>query len=390
MLDATGWTLTEALLGAALLALLALGLSSWWRVSRLKTRRPEGPRLARPEAPGRVEPALEAADGSPVDPVVADAASGGPDSGPGGGPGGAGKGPALRLPVRRLPRLDALIDAIATLPLEAPVAVEAVWPHLPASRRAGSKPLLVEGLPQATGQWEPLEALAPGTRITEIQAGVQLANRSGALNEIEYSEFLQKAQALADALGTVAEAPDMIEVVARARELDALTAPLDAQLSVVLASTGVPWSLGYVHQVAGQCGLVPGALPGRWVRPAREDGAPPVVVLTVDTQAALAEADGSGTPQAAVQRCMLTLDVPQSPPSGVGVAGSDGDEPFPVWHRLALALGQALPAAVVDDAGAPIPPAAFAAIGDQVRELYQRLDALDLSAGSAAARRLFS
>jgi hypothetical protein len=145
-----------------------------------------------------------------------------------------------------------------------------------------------------------------------------------------------------------------------------------------------------VHQVAAQCGLVPGALPGRWVRPAREEGAPPIAVLTVDTQSALAEADASGTPQAAVQRCTLTLDVPQSPASGIGVAGSDGDEPFPVWHQLALALGQALPAVVVDDGGAPISPAAFAAIGDQVRSLYLRLDALDLAAGSAAARRLFS
>jgi hypothetical protein len=386
LLDATGLTLTQALVGAAVLALAVLGISNWWRLRRLKSRRPEGAvqrGTAAPSGGVRAEPVLG-------DEPAADGGAAGEGAAGSGTASGGGALANLRLPTRRLPRLDALIDAIATLPLESPVTADAVWPHLPTSRRAGSKPLFVEGLDAFTGQWEPLESLPAGTRVAEIQAGVQLANRSGALNEIEYSEFLQKAQALADALGTVAEAPEMIEVVARARELDALTAPLDAQLTVDLVSTGVPWSLGFVHQVAAQCGLIPGALPGRWVRPAREDGAPPIVVLTVDTHTALAEADAGGTPQAAVARCALTLDVPQSPASGIGVAGSDGDEPFPVWHRLALRLAEVLHAVVADDSGQPISPAAFAAIGDQVRELYQRLDALDLAAGSAAARRLFS
>ncbi|MFY7975136.1 MAG: cell division protein FtsZ [Rubrivivax sp.] len=382
LLDSTGLSLTQALAALALLLVLGLAATGWWRVRQLRARRTASPaiRRAEPGQGGRIDPALDA----PLDSGTAGVDGSGlalPDP------------PTLRLPVRRMPRLDALIDAIATLPIESPVSAEAVWPHLPTSRRAGSKPLLVEGLDAETGQWEPLEQLEPGRKVAELQAGVQLVNRSGALNEIEYSEFVQKAQTLADALGTVAEAPDMIEVVARARELDSLTTPLDAQLTVTLASTGVPWSLGYVHQSAARAGLVPGALPGRWVRPAREDGAPPIVVLTVDTQSALAEADapaGGATPQVAVRTCQLVLDVPQSPSSGIGVAGSDGDEPFPVWHHTALVLAQALPAVLVDDQGQSISPADFAAIGDEVAALYARLEALELAAGSAAARRLFS
>jgi hypothetical protein len=387
LLDATGLSLTQALVGLAVLLLLGLAASGWWRVRQLQARRPAAPALrqADPLRSGRIEPALDAAGASAEASSGADASSAAGTA--------ASDPPALRLPPRRLPRLDALIDAIATLPIESPVTADAVWPHLPTSRRAGSKPLLVEGLDAESGHWEPLEMLTPGSRVAELQAGVQLANRSGALNEIEYSEFLQKVQALADALGTVAEAPDMIEVVARARELESLTTPLDAQLTVTLVSSGVPWSLGYLHQTASRAGLVPGALPGRWVRPAREEGAPPIVALLVDTQSALAEADsppGGGTPQAAVRSCQLVLDVPQSPASGIGVAGSDSDEPFPVWHHLALVLAQALPASIVDDSGEPISPAAFAAIGDEVSALYARLEALDLAAGSAAARRLFS
>jgi hypothetical protein len=96
---------------------------------------------------------------------------------------------------------------------------------------------------------------------------VQLANRSGPLNAIEYSEFVQKLQAFADAVGATADVPDMLDVVARARELDALSAPLDAQLSVTLRTNGVAWSVGFVQQVAGRLGLVPGVLPGRLVLP---------------------------------------------------------------------------------------------------------------------------
>jgi hypothetical protein len=90
-----------------------------------------------------------------------------------------------------------------------------------------------------------------------LQAGVLLASRSGPLNEIEYSEFVQKVQALADAVGATPDAPDMLEVVARARELDALASPLDAQLSIRLRANGVAWSVAYVQQVAHKLGLVP-------------------------------------------------------------------------------------------------------------------------------------
>ena len=50
--------------------------------------------------------------------------------------------------------LDALIDAIATLALEAPVSGEMLLAHLPATRRAGSKPFPIEGLNASSGEWE--------------------------------------------------------------------------------------------------------------------------------------------------------------------------------------------------------------------------------------------
>ena len=45
---------------------------------------------------------------------------------------------------------------------------------------------------------------------------------------------------------------------------------------------------------------------------------------------------------------------------------------------------------IVDDNGQPLSEAGFAAIGDELGQLYEALAARDLAAGTAAARRLFS
>ncbi len=310
---------------------------------------------APPVSADRVEPPLEG-DTVPNEDAVAAAA--------------AEPRPA---PSRRTPRLDALIDAIAPLALEAPVDGAGVLAHMPASRRAGSKPFYVEGLEVESGEWEPPAA---GRRYGELQAGVQMASRSGALNEIEYSEFVQKVQSFAEAVGAMPDFPDMLDVVARARELDGLAGPLDMQLSVTLRSNSVAWSVGYLQQIASRHGFVPGAVPGRLVLPAAEEGAPPVLVLSFDPQAALAE----DPQQAAVREAQLTLDVPQTPETA---------EPFPAWHNVATALADDMDATAVDDQGQPVTLHAFAAIGREVESLYRQLEKLDLAAGSAAARRLF-
>jgi hypothetical protein len=103
---------------------------------------------------------------------------------------------------RPMAKLDALVDALVTLRLDAPVAGEALMPHQPAAWRAGSKPILVEGLNADSGEWETLQA---GQRYSECQAGVLLANRHGALNQIEYSEFVQKIERFAEGVGASAE-----------------------------------------------------------------------------------------------------------------------------------------------------------------------------------------
>lgn len=279
--------------------------------------------------------------------------------------------PALRRP---MVRIDALVDAIALIGVESPTAGDLALAHLPATRRAGSKPFLIEGLNSESRDWEMPVA---GQRYSEFQAGVQLANRTGALNEIEYSEFVQKVQTFAESIGAMVDFPDMLDVVARARELDAFASAHDAQLAVRLYAKSAAWSVGYIQQHASRSGFVPGLVSGRLVLPSTEDGAPPVLTLSYDPQAALADDPG----QAAVRDVTLSFDVPQTAAAG---------EPFSAWRESADALAASMDAIIVDDNGQTLTVSAFDSIGRELRQLYEALEARDLAAGSMVARKLFS
>lgn len=272
------------------------------------------------------------------------------------------------------PGLDALIDVIAPLQLEGEVSGDAVIAALPGTRRVGSKPFAVEGLVEEGGEWE---APRPGQRYKALQAGVQLANRAGALNDIEFSEFVMKAQTFADAIGALPDFPDMRGEVARARELDAFASGHDAQLGFTLRARRAAWSPGYVAQNASRFGFVAGVLPGRMVLPGSAVGQAPILSLSFDPQAAMAE----DPEQSALREITLSLEVTHVPRS---------EQPFVRLRQAAAALAEAMDGVVTDDAGHPLGTETMDTIGADLEALYDALDSHDLSAGSPQARRLFS
>jgi len=320
------------------------------------TSRRNTPRQAAPEA----EPQLDAASMEQREPGF-DASELDKPLGP------------LPLPEKR-PGLDALIDVIAAIGIDTVVSGDAVLAAMPTTRRAGSKPFAVEGLNEITRHWE---APVAGQRYSALQAGVQLANRTGALNEIEYSEFVMKTQAFADAVGGEPDFPEMLDEVARARELDVFASEHDAQLSFTLRARQAAWSPGYVQQNAARLGFVPGVIPGRMVLPTSVAGLPPVLSLAFDTQAAMADDPA----QSAIRELVLSLDVPQV---------DRAERPFVRMREVARALAQTMDGVITDDDGQILPPESMDAVGGDLEQLYDTLAARDLAAGSALARRLFS
>ena len=318
------------------------------------------------EGDGRIDPVLDAMPGDPSSPVpLAEAST------------------PLAVPVtlnhvvgtpEKRPGLDALIDVITPLALESEVSGDALLAALPGTRRVGSKPFAVEGLSELSGEWETPRL---GQRYRSLQAGVQLANRAGALNDIEFSEFVVKAQAFADAVGAAPDFPDMRAEVARARELDTFASGHDAQLGFTLRARRAAWSPGYVTQHAAQLGFVAGALPGRMVLPGSAAGQAPILSLAFDPQAAMAE----DPEQSALRELALSLEVTHVPRS---------EQPFARMREAATALAEAMDGVVTDDAGQALTTEALDRIGADLEGLYDALDSRDLSAGSAQARRLFS
>nr|WP_295784696.1 cell division protein ZipA C-terminal FtsZ-binding domain-containing protein [Rhodoferax sp.] len=279
-------------------------------------------------------------------------------------------------PVARRSVMDALIDVIATIALDGPntvVSGEAAIAAMPATRRAGTKPFAIEGYNLTTLNWE---VPMPGQRYGGFQAGVQLANRSGALNEIEYSEYVVKTQSFADAINATPEFPEMLEEVARARELDQFASAHDAQLGFTIRARNASWSPGYVQQNAARLGFVAGVIPGRMVLPASVEGLAPVLILSFDSQAALAEDPA----QSAVRDIALHLDVAQVDRS---------EQPFVRMREVAAALAQTMDGLVTDDNGQLLTAETMDVIGSELESLYDTLEQRDLAAGSLLARRLF-
>lgn len=282
---------------------------------------------------------------------------------------------ALPLPTAdRRGGLDPLIDVIAPVMLDGLVSGDAALAAMPATRRAGSKPVAIEGLNEHTGQWE---LPAPGQRYGAIQVGVQLANRTGALNEIEYSEFVVKAQAFADAINGAPEFPEMLDEVARARELDQFASAHDAQLGFVLRALHAAWSPGYVQQNAARLGFVAGIIPGRMVLPTSEIGLPPILGLSFDTQAALADDPA----QSAIRELTLRLDVPQV---------DRAEEPFRRMREAAATLAREMDGVITDSDGQLLREETMDDIGADLEALYDTLESRDLAAGAPLARRLFN
>ncbi|MED5596399.1 cell division protein ZipA C-terminal FtsZ-binding domain-containing protein [Janthinobacterium sp. P210006] len=260
--------------------------------------------------------------------------------------------------------VDPLIDCLLPLSLEAPVRGDKILPVLQTLRLVGNKPVHFIGL-HVNGDWEPI---THGGVYTKMQGGVQLASRSTALNELEYSELVTRLRGVADEIGAEPEVPDMMEVMAEARNLHRFVAGHDAQLGVNLHTNGAPWAISTLLFALEKQGF--DVRPdGRFVMP-DGDGS---YLFSLSTNVTLAE---ETTP-----RLTLLLDVPCVAPARDG---------FGAMVACAKALVGRLDATIVDDYNQALSDAALAEIAGQVQEFYQEMDAADIPAGSTRALRLFS
>ncbi|SHG69664.1 cell division protein ZipA C-terminal FtsZ-binding domain-containing protein [Massilia sp. CF038] len=260
--------------------------------------------------------------------------------------------------------VDPLIDCLIPLALEVAVRGDKILPILQTLRHVGNKPVHFIGL-HVNGDWEPI---THGGVYTKLQAGVQLASRTTALNELEYSELITRLRAVSDDIGAEPEIPDMIEVMGEARTLHRFVAGHDAQLGVNLLSNGAPWSIATLIGALEKQGF--DVRPdGRYIMPDGDGGQ----LFTLSTNVTL----GADT----TSRLTLLLDVPCVAPSRDG---------FGQMVACAKALVGRLDAIIVDDSDQPLMDPALAEINNQVLDFYHEMEAAEIAAGSTRAMRLFS
>ena len=265
--------------------------------------------------------------------------------------------------------VDPLIDCLIPLNVEGALRGERILPALLKLRRVGNKPVHFVGL-AVNGDWEPVMR---GGVYTKLQAGVQLATRATALNELEYSEMVTRLRAVADEIGAEPEVPDMVEVMSEAKNLHRFVAGHDAQLGVNLASKNAPWTMATLIGALESQGF--DVRPdGRFAMLDKEEGhAPNSILYTLSTNVTM----GADT----TSRLTLLLDVPCVAPARDG---------FGQMIDCAKALETRLDATIVDDSDQPLSDQTLGEIAGQVRAFYQEMDAADIPAGSARALRLFS
>lgn len=260
--------------------------------------------------------------------------------------------------------VDDLIDATIPIALEAHVRGEKILPSIQNLRYVGNKPVHFIGR-LLNGDWEPI---AHGGVYQALLAGVQLANRSNPLSELEYSELLMRLRQITDAINAEPEIPDMADIIQIAQSLHQFIVDHDVQLGVNVQSNGAPWAVNTLVAALTRQGF-----------DLRTDG----TLVMQDGEGEVLFSLSTNVPQAAetTDRLTLLLDVPR-----VGLARDGYGALVSCARSLAMRLG----GKVVDDSNQPLSEAALSDIAEQVAEFYAAMAAAEIPAGSSRALRLFS
>lgn len=261
---------------------------------------------------------------------------------------------------------DPKTEVVIEITLQGPMRGEDLAPLLQPLRSAGRKSVRIFA---QDGEGQLNDRLQPEGQYVSVHLAVLLANRSGALSAIEWSQIWNRAQALAEQLECSIEGPDQQHVLEAASRLDDVCASLDTQvgLTLLLGSmrpvsevTGAAFSMGFVSHKTRLAWL----------------GDYGLVCFT------LSRADDTSfdAGMASVDRLSLLLDVPCSPAD---------THAFGKMAEVGFELARRIGAELVDDQMRPVQPGAEAAIDEQLAALYVQLEKAGFAAGSPRARRVF-
>ena len=224
---------------------------------------------------------------------------------------------------------------------------------------------ICEGLNADADSAEEWEELRPEASYSELQLAIQLASRRGAIGVLELSDFCSRAQALADTLGSQIDMPSVNTMLDSAKELDAMAAESDIQLSInVLFDEPCPW--GNFDALMRQRGF-------RLARNGRQ--------YEFYSNGDLIFTSADLDPNKPVTQLTLLLEVPLV---------AHEQRAFERMLGEGVEIAQAGHGRLVDDNGINLSEAAVISIRQHLDILYANLEKSGIAAGSSTASRLFS
>lgn len=269
---------------------------------------------------------------------------------------------------------DRITELVVDIELPAPASDAAAQELLKLVAISG-KPARVFGRDARSGLWQQLLRGAPAECL-HLQAGLQLADRSGAVSAPQLSTFCDVIREWAARQGATVKIDDAAAAVAAARKLDAWCGEVDVTIGLnVVAASGAAFSGDQIAAAAAKAGGEPAADDRFYWRDAAG--------LTLFTLENLESGALTADQLAGVQTSGLTLllDVPRV---------ADCATAFDLMVRAGQDMAETLGGFLVDDNRVPLQPAAVGRIKLQLDQIVMTMTAGGIPAGSPRAQRLFA
>jgi ZipA, C-terminal FtsZ-binding domain len=272
------------------------------------------------------------------------------------------------------PSINEAIDSIALLLADQPLRTDQVWPTIEQSRRV-SEGILWEGL--QTGLWLPInDNTDDDAAFREIRAGLQLANRGGAIDGGTLTAFDEMMVAFAGGIGAVVQREDTRAAQQRAQKVDAFCADTDIEIAInLIGKNGGTFATTKVRGLAESAGMVAHST-GEYVL-RDELGYLQFVLRNMNAD------EPPGIKQAGTYLTGLSfaLDVPRT---------HEPEKTFERMMALVLRFADTLQGDIVDDNRKLLTANGRKIIADTIRQIAGEMHAHGVIPGSSAALRLYS
>ncbi len=266
--------------------------------------------------------------------------------------------------------LDQVTEFIARLKFVAPVMAN-FGPLIVSLRRIG-KPVRAFGR-RADGAWEALSS-HPRRAYDQVEFGLQLADRSGALSQDQINSFTRALYEFAAEEGGAVICPDKQEALEHARDLDLFCMDVDVLIGLnVVSADSRPFTSEAMHGLAMEARL---SLEADGSFHARDSFGHVLFTLSNQGEEAFPR-DGRGLTTHGVT---LLFDVPRV---------ADGLVVFDRMTKLGFDLAARLEGRLVDDNGRMVSEESLNRDRSRLMAFYQRMEQRGIPAGGERALRLF-